>query len=207
MVRFGPKPNGEISGPSTRALGECFGFFGLELGLGLGSESSSRCAAPKSEWSGLGRSQMEESAVRRHELSVNTLGSSGADSPPRHTSQDTKPDKDERAAKRLALSAKSWDQGAAVPGLRLRPAQGLRGATTTVDCGSESEGLGGTVSHSVCIRFGGFLCLGYPLYASIYSPRCDCVCVCVCVCAGVGWFVRLSGGRGRRLLLTHVHRA
>jgi len=25
MVRFGPKPNGEISGPSTRALRECFG--------------------------------------------------------------------------------------------------------------------------------------------------------------------------------------
>ena len=36
MVRFGPKPNGGISGPSTRALGECFGFFGLGLGLGLG---------------------------------------------------------------------------------------------------------------------------------------------------------------------------
>ena len=40
-------------------------------------ERSSRCAAPKRMVSGLGRNQMEESAVRRHELSVNALGPSG----------------------------------------------------------------------------------------------------------------------------------
>ena len=85
MVRFGPKPNREISGPSTRALRECFGFFGLELGiglgiglglgLGLGSESVQAVVQllRAMEWSGLGRSQMEESAVRRQELSVNAL--------------------------------------------------------------------------------------------------------------------------------------
>jgi len=40
-------------------------------------ESKPLCAAFKSEWSGLGRNQMEESAVRRPELSVNALGSLG----------------------------------------------------------------------------------------------------------------------------------
>ena len=50
---------------------------GLGLGLGLGSESVQAVVQLLREWSGLGRNQMEESAVRRHELSVNALGSSG----------------------------------------------------------------------------------------------------------------------------------
>ncbi len=50
---------------------------GLGLGLGLGSESVQAVVQLLREWSGLGRNQMEESAVRRHERSVNALGSSG----------------------------------------------------------------------------------------------------------------------------------
>ena len=51
---------------------------GLGLGLGLGSESPSWCVellrANGAVWA---EAKMEESAVRRPELSVNALGSSG----------------------------------------------------------------------------------------------------------------------------------
>ena len=61
---------------STVSLGLGLGLE-LGLGLGLGSESVQAVVQLLREWSGLGRNQMEESAVRRHELSVNALGSSG----------------------------------------------------------------------------------------------------------------------------------